>query len=193
MLSATAWAGNDLADTNAINDQELLESLHIRAEHGDADALFQMGKCLRDGVGLPQDKAAAVKWFEKAAKQGIVEAQMMVGINYWLGIDVKMDEAKGIAWFQKAADQGEPGAFHFLGAAYYLGKGVKQDYVQCYKWTLLFKDSGHSVIPDDDASIAKQQAELEAKMTTEQKAEGKRLAKEAETRLSKFPRFSEKQ
>ena len=64
-------------------------------------------------------------------------------------------------WFERAAEKGEPGAFHFLGAPYYLGKGVKQDYVQCYKWTLLFKHSGRSVIPDDPASTDAQVTDLE--------------------------------
>jgi len=102
-----------------------------------------------------------------------------------------MDGARGVKWFRKAADQGEPGAFHYLGAAYYLGKGVKQDYVQCYKWTLLFKHSGRSVIPDDPASVDTQAADVEGKLTAKQIEEGRKLAEEAEVKLSKLARFSQ--
>jgi TPR repeat protein len=143
-------------------------------------------------VVVKQDKAEAVKWMVKAAEQGIPEAQMWVGINYWNGIDVKMDEAKGIMWLQKAADQGEPAAFHFLGGAYYLGKGVKQDYVQCYKWTLLFMETGSSSIPDDLASLKAQLADVESKLTPKQIGEGKRLAAEFGARLVKKAKAADK-
>ena len=113
----------------------------------------------------------------------------MVGISYWTGVDVKMDGARGVKWFRRAAEQGEPGAFHYLGAAYYLGRGVKKDYVHCYKWTLLFKHSGRSVIPDDPASVDFQVADLKGKMTAKQREEGRCLAEKAEAKLSKLPAF----
>ena len=167
-----------------------IRDLMGKAAKGDADAEFTIGKYYYEGSGVVLDKSEAVKWMERAANHGIAEAQTWVGIHYWDGIDVKMDEAKGMMWLQKAADQGEPGAFHFLGGAYYLGKGVKQDYVQCYKWTLLFMETGSSSIPDDPASLKAQLADVESKLTPEQIKEGKRLAKEAESKLSKLPRYA---
>lgn len=79
----------------------------------------------------------------------------------------------------------EPGAFFYLGASYYLGKGVKQDYVQSYKWTLLYKKSKSTFIPNAD--IDYKLADLEQKMTPEQIGEAEKMAKEAEARLSKKP------
>ena len=183
LLSATVWAGDDI---NGLTRSQLIELLQSRAEHGDAEAQFQMGECLRDGVGFPQDKVAAVTWFEKAAKQGIVEAQMFVGINYWLGIDVRMDEAKGVKWFEKAAERGEPGAFFYLGGAYFHGKGVKQDFVQSFKWSTLFMESDHSVITNIDVleNTRETLADLATKLTAKQLKEAKNLVREANQRLS---------
>ena len=39
------------------------------AEQGVARAQFNLGECCYDGVGIAQDKAEAVKWFQKAAEQ----------------------------------------------------------------------------------------------------------------------------
>jgi hypothetical protein len=94
MVGSGAWA-DDQTDTNIITHNEF-ESLRIKAEKGNADAEFNLGKCYHEGMGVKQDKAEALKWTEKAAAQEIPEAQMMVGLSYWLGMDVKMDEAKGV-------------------------------------------------------------------------------------------------
>ena len=188
MVGSGAWA-DDQTGTNIITHNEF-ESLRIKAEKGNAEAEFNLGKCYHEGLGVKQDKAEALKWTEKAAAQGIPQAQMMAGLSYWLGMDVKMDEAKGVKWFEKAAEQGEAGGFYYLGAAYYLGKGVKQDYVESYKWTLLFKESGPSVIPSDTAGVDFKLADLEGKMTAKQIAKGKQLAKEEKMRLSKTARFT---
>jgi hypothetical protein len=188
ILGTGAWAG-DHASTNLVISSEQFKALTDKAKTGDPDAEFILGRCYFQGLGVTQNKTEALKWFEKAADQGIVEAEMMVGISYWTGVDVKMDAARGVKWFRKAADQGEPGAFHYLGAAYYLGRGVKQDYVQCYKWTLLFMHSGRSCIPDDAASVDLQVADVVGRLTAKQIIEGKRLAEEAEAKLSKMPAF----
>ena len=176
------WGDHRMFTTNEPSE---FESLHIKAEKGDADAQFNLGRCYYDGLGVTQDKAEALKWTEKAAAQGIPEAQMMVGLSYWLGMDVKMDETNGVKWFKKAAEQGEPGGFFYLGAAYYLGKGVGQNYVESYKWTLLFKESGSSVIPSDTADVDYKLADLKGKMTPEQIEEAKRLAKEEKAQIFK--------
>lgn len=151
---------------------------------------MQVGKCYHEGLGVKQSSVESLKWIEKAAQQGIVEAQMMAGISYWNGLDVKMDEKRGIRWFEKAANQGEPGAFYYLGAAYYLGKGVKQDYLECYKWELVFMDSSRSTIPDDAASLNARISEVEGKLTPGQIKTGREEAKTLKERLSKMPGYS---
>ena len=191
LLSASFAMADESSTNKPAETSHAVKALKIKAEQGDADAEFSLGGCYYEGIGVTQDKAEAVRWYEKAAEHGIVEAQFMVGLNYWLGMDVKMDEAKGAKWFQKAAEEGEPGAIFYLGGAYYLGKGVKQDYVQSYKWILVFKESGHGLIPKDMSDAEYKIKELESKLTKEQIAEGKRLAKEKIAELRKKPRFSE--
>ncbi|MCD7802218.1 MAG: SEL1-like repeat protein, partial [Clostridiales bacterium] len=51
-------------------------------------------------------KAKAAYWYEKAAQQGIAQAQFNLAACYYNGQGVTRDRAKAKEWFQKAADQG---------------------------------------------------------------------------------------
>ena len=44
-------------------------------EQGDAYAQHNLGNCYLNGDGLRQDKEEAVKWWRKAAEQGLADAQ----------------------------------------------------------------------------------------------------------------------
>ena len=55
---------------------------------------------------MAQDYAEAVKWYRKAAEQGIAEAQYNLGVMYANGEGVPRDQAKAVEWLQKAAKQG---------------------------------------------------------------------------------------
>ena len=43
--------------------QESIEELRARADQGDAETQFRLGYMYREGDGLPQDDAEAVRWF----------------------------------------------------------------------------------------------------------------------------------
>ncbi len=59
-----------------------------------------------NGQGVPQDYAKAVKWYRKAAGQGLAEAQYNLGVKYAKGQGVPQDHAQAIAWYFRAAVQG---------------------------------------------------------------------------------------
>lgn len=165
------------------------ESMRIKAERGDAEAEFDMGRCYQNGWVVRQDRAEALKWYEKSAEKGNPRAQVLAGMSYWQGLDVKVDKAKGLKWIEEAAEQGDPGAFACLCSAYYKGDGVVQDYVQSYKWGMLFMESRQSdIISEDERTQMKVvMASLEQKLTTEQISEVRRLAKEEKARIFKQP------
>lgn len=50
----------------------------------------------------------------KAANQGIVSAQLNLGIYYCNGIGVNKSEQNGKIWFEKAAEQGNELAKEYL-------------------------------------------------------------------------------
>ena len=57
----------------------------------------------REGPGLPQDYAEAVKWYRKAADQGYAYAQNNLGLMYRDGRGVPQDYVQAHKWLNLAA------------------------------------------------------------------------------------------
>jgi TPR repeat protein len=60
------------------------------------------------------DKEAA-NWMQKAAEQGLMEAEVFIAAMYDRGLGVKLSTATATKWYQKAADQGNGPAQALLG------------------------------------------------------------------------------
>ena len=77
-----------------------------RAEQGEAQAQFNLGLRYRNGQGVDQSHATAVKWYRKAAEQGDAGAQCNLGGMYAQGRGVPQDLSEALRWLRKAAAQG---------------------------------------------------------------------------------------
>ncbi len=64
----------------------------------------------RDGDGVPEDDAEAVRLFRLAAEQGFAVAQFNLGVMYANGEGVPEDDVLAYMWFNVAAAQGYEGA-----------------------------------------------------------------------------------
>jgi len=60
----------------------------------------------KEGKGIPQNYSEALKWYRKAADQGLAKAQFQLGLIYEQGLGVQQDSTEASKWYQKAADQG---------------------------------------------------------------------------------------
>ena len=120
---------------------------------------------------MPQDHAAAVAWYRKAAEQGHAVAQLFLGITYQNGKDVPQDYAAAAAWYRKAAEQGNQFAQFNLGVMYEIGQGVPQDYVLAHMWFNLAAAQNHN-------DAIKNRDLVSAKMTPAQIADAWRQARE---------------
>ena len=67
------------------------------------------------GQGVPQDYGEAVRWYRRAAEQGIARAQFNLGLMYVKGQGVPQDDGEAARWYRKAAEQGDPDAQNNLG------------------------------------------------------------------------------
>ena len=111
-----AAVDNDNDDGVDPFDDDLEErQLRLAAEGGDAGAQLRLGvQCyLGEGGGgeVNLDLAAAVRWFELAAAQGLAQAQFNAGACYSTGEGLpERDVAKSAEFFRLAAEQHHPGA-----------------------------------------------------------------------------------
>ena len=69
----------------------------------------------RKEYGVKQDYKKAIKWLEKAAKQGNADAMYLIGSCYFYGgYGIKKDKEKARQWIAKAAALGHETAIQNL-------------------------------------------------------------------------------
>ena len=123
------------------HDQQQLELLLEQAEHGDAQAQYEVGRRLWNGDGVDQDHKQAADWFDRAARQGLAAAQCALGLCYERGDGVEQDMWQAAAWYQWAAQQDHAEAQLRLSECYEKGRGVPKDKEKATEW--LYKAAQH--------------------------------------------------
>jgi len=114
-----------------------------KAENGDPKAQFAMGAMYETGTVVSASVSEALKWYKKAAFQGVAEAQLLLGLKYLAGQGVLRNESEALLWLRKAAEQGQPDAQYHLGNLYRDGRGTLRDLLQAAKWYRKAADHGH--------------------------------------------------
>ncbi len=80
------------------------------------------GYCLYEGKGTPQNREAALRWYEKAAEKELYNSYYMLGMIY--GYDKTLfDYEKAVFCFEKSAELGQTDALIKLGKIYLEGLG----------------------------------------------------------------------
>ena len=166
LVAAAGFAAIDFAETKK------------KAEAGDAKAQSKIGYAYFKRGGA-NDSVEAMKWWRKAAEQGYAPAQFNLGAMYGNGgRGVPKDDAEAVKWFRKAAEQGYAEAQSSLGAMYYDGEGVPKDLVQAHVWYNIAGANGNGYAQGRLATV-------ENYLTSEQKAEAMKLARELFAKLPK--------
>ena len=80
------------------------------AEQGDVSAQYNLGNIYRRGDGVPEDYAAAVRWYRAAADRGQAVSQAILGVMYANGLGVPGDVVRAYMWLSLAAGQGNQAA-----------------------------------------------------------------------------------
>jgi TPR repeat protein len=147
-----------------------LKTLQHKAERGDPDMQFLMGRRYENGIGVRESSARAAKWYRKAAEQNLPRAQYNLGRLYASGEGFPQNYAEAMKWFHKAAAQDYPLAQNRLGVMYEKGQGVARDNVEAYKWFSLAAGTNQNVF-----AVANRES-LAHRLTSEQLQEAQRRA-----------------
>jgi len=148
------------------------------AERGDVRAQFELAIFNYYGQDGSPVYTEAAKWFRKAAEQGDMEAQRYLGFMYANGQGVARNDKEAVKWYGRAAEQGDADAQVNLGVMYSAARGTSQNLVQAHKWFSVAA-SDYSLSDRGKREEAMKNSErLAAKMSPDQIAEARRLARE---------------
>ena len=92
-----------------VQAQTPTDALRARAEAGVAEDQYLLGVRYRNGRGVPENDAEAVRWYRLAADQGYASAQVNLGFMYRNGDGVPEDYVQAHMWFNLAAAQSSGG------------------------------------------------------------------------------------
>ncbi|MCR3957032.1 MAG: sel1 repeat family protein [Gudongella sp.] len=108
------------------------------AESGYPPAVFQLGLCYFDNLGVKRNYNESFRLYLQAAEEGYPSAQCGVG-NYYAIANPKYDVCElspqmALSWWLQAAEHGNSGAQCNLAGYYLSGTGVESDPNEAYVW-----------------------------------------------------------
>jgi TPR repeat protein len=139
---AAKWVndGGLTGSSQPLNQPRYIASLSKGAEHGNVKAQLSLAM----SYAKAGDYGQAAIWYRKAAEQGDVDAQVLLGLLYDLGHGVPQDFTQAASWYRKAAEQGNVDAQYYLGTDYDSGQGVPQDNSLAVVWWRKSAEQGNA-------------------------------------------------
>jgi TPR repeat protein len=169
LVSAGYQEGRDAFDR--MDYPTALKEFKELADQNDALGQYGLGVMYDLGGGVPQSSEEAAKWYRLAAEQGNADAQNNLGAMYESGEGLPQDSKEAVKWYRRAAEGGNFDAPNNLGAMYLTGIGVPRDYVRAHMWFDL-------ALLRKDRAAAKNMSFVMKKMSQDQIAEARKLAKD---------------
>ncbi|MDR3422862.1 MAG: hypothetical protein P4L80_16730 [Xanthobacteraceae bacterium] len=124
------------------NSAEAVNWFRQAADHGDVDAMSNLGMMNKLGRGTPRNYGYAMEWWRLAAEKGDPKAENGIGGLYENGLGVKTDYAYAMKWYRRAADKGFALAQYNVGRMHQYALGVPYDYDEAMRWYRLAAENG---------------------------------------------------
>ena len=108
MVSVLSFSADWQQGADAYNRgdcQTALKILRPLAMRGNALSQVSLGEMYRNGHGVTQSDAEAVKWYRKSAEQGDARGQNNLGWMYDEGRGVAQSDTEVVEWHRKADEQ----------------------------------------------------------------------------------------
>jgi TPR repeat protein len=121
-----------IANINAVNAGD-----QLRAESSD-DIVSAGIQCAKSG----NYEKAGTLW-KKAAENGDVDAQVLLGSLYADGKGVNKSYQEAFKWYYKAAKQGYSLGQYYVASCYNAGKGVDKNDSEAFLWYRLAAEQGN--------------------------------------------------
>lgn len=105
-----------LSECNSTVCTNYFEKFSKAAKRGHPKAMAILGELYYQGYGTPKNKNMAIKYYKKAAKNGITSAQYKAGLFYFS--EKYQNVPKGLSYLKKAAKADYKDANYLLGIIY---------------------------------------------------------------------------
>ncbi|MGH6779256.1 MAG: hypothetical protein ACRECL_14815 [Bradyrhizobium sp.] len=116
--------------------------LRTAALKGDPNAAYEVAVRYAKGRGVHENLQEAAKWYDRAARGGIVPAIFRLGTFYEKGLGVKKDLNVARRYYLEAAERGNAKAMHNLAVLYAEGGNTGPDYKIAAQWFRRAADHG---------------------------------------------------
>jgi hypothetical protein len=123
---------------------------------------------------VPRDSDEAVRWYRKAAEQGLAPAQYQLALRYANGDGVARDFEEAVKWYRRAAGQGVAFAQFNLGVRYANGQGIERDPVLAYLW---FSLAARGLLGKEADTARQARDSIRATLTPEQLTRGDEMVR----------------
>lgn len=116
------------------DEKKAVDWLGQAALLGNENAQCLLGDCYENGYGVKKSIRNAIKWYKKAADQGMLDAYEDTGRCYLIGgDDMPADPSKAVPLLIKAVECGSVHALMMLSLCYLWGMGIARDVQQGLK------------------------------------------------------------
>lgn len=139
------------------------------AKKGDPDAQFNMAQAYKLGRGVKQDLNIAADWYQRAAKQGHLQAADSLGHLYHYQGKIK----ESLPYLETSAARGEPRAQYLLATELFNGVNMAKDWTRAY--ALMTRASASGLSP-----ASRSLAEMDKHIPLDQRQQGVVMAGEIE-------------
>src|SRR6266404_4927782 len=116
--------------------------LRAAALKGDPAAAYEVGLRFAEGKGVAPSFEEAAKWYDRAARAGVVPALFRLGTFYEKGLSVKKDVDVARRYYMQAAERGSAKAMHNLAVLDADGGGNGANYKSASQWFRKAADRG---------------------------------------------------
>ena len=150
-------SGGDKLGTIAIPPSEHLPDaigsplLRKAALKGDPMAAYEVAVRFAEGKGVASNYQEAAKWYDRAARAGVIPAVFRLGTLYEKGLGVGKDLDIARRYYLQAAERGNAKAMHNLAVLAADGGGKGPDYKTAAQW---FRKAAEHGIADSQFNLA---------------------------------------
>ena len=116
------------------NYDEAFPILKRSAELGNAEAQYNLGYFLQNGIEGVKNEKEAVEWYKKSSENGFNDGHYAMMMAYGNGIGIEQNSEKAFEYALKCAKNDDATCMWNIVNCYLTGNGVKQDKAKFQEW-----------------------------------------------------------